>query len=164
MAVFVYQGEIADVYPPGHYELTTANRPVMTTLEGWKYGFNSPFKAECYFVSTRQVTDLKWGTPNPIMLRDPEFGPIRIRAFGTYTLKAIEPKALLNEIVGTNGEFGADDVNTLMRSIIQSSFADLIGSSQIAALDLASNYTMLADKLKEQVCERIDDEYGLACP
>lgn len=164
MAVFVYQGEIADVYPPGHYELTTANRPIMTTLEGWKYGFDSPFKAECYFVSTRQVTDLKWGTPNPIMLRDPEFGPIRIRAFGTYTLKAVEPKALLTEIVGTNGEFGADDLNTLMRSIIQSTFADLIGSSQIAALDLASNYSMLGEKLREQVCERIDDEYGLDCP
>lgn len=163
-AVFVYQGEIADVYPPGHYELTTANRPIMTTLEGWKYGFDSPFKAEVYFISTRQVTDLKWGTPNPIMLRDPEFGPIRIRAFGTYTLKAVDPKALLQEIVGTNGEFGADDVNTLMRSIIQSAFADLVGSSQIAALDLASHYQMLAEKLREQVCERIDDEYGLDCP
>lgn len=163
-AVFVYQGEIADVYGPGHYELTTANRPIMTTLEGWKYGFDSPFKAEVYFVSTRQVTDLKWGTPNPIMLRDPEFGPIRIRAFGTYALKAVEPKALLQEIVGTNGEFGTDDVNVLLRSIIQSSFADLIGSSQIAALDLASNYEQLAAKLRETVVEKIDDEYGLDCP
>lgn len=164
MAVFVYQGEIADVYPPGHYQLTTANRPIMTTLEGWKYGFDSPFKAECYFVSTRQITDLKWGTPNPIMLRDPEFGPIRIRAFGTYTLKAVDPRSLLTEIVGTDGDFGSDDLNTLMRSIIQSAFADLIGNSQIAALDLASNYTMLADKLRQTVCERIDDEYGLDCP
>ncbi len=163
-AVFVYQGEIADVYPPGHYQLTTANMPVMTTLESWKYGFESPFKAEVYFVSTRQLTDLKWGTPNPIMLRDPEFGPIRIRAFGTYTLKAVDPKALLQEVVGTNGEFGADDVNTLMRSVIQSAFADLIGSSQIAALDLASNYEKLAGTLREKVVERIDDEYGLDCP
>ncbi len=164
VAVFVYQGEIADVYPPGHFELTTANMPVMTTLQSWKYGFESPFKAEVYFVSTRQLTDLKWGTPNPIMLRDPEFGPIRIRAFGTYTLKAVEPKALLQEVVGTNGEFGADDVNTLMRSVIQSTFADLIGSSQIAALDLASNYEELAGKVREKVVERIDDEYGLDCP
>ncbi len=164
VAVFVYQGEIADVYPPGHFELTTANMPVMTTLQGWKYGFESPFKAEVYFVSTRQLTDLKWGTPNPIMLRDPEFGPIRIRAFGTYTLKAVDPKALLQEVVGTNGEFGADDVNVLMRSIIQSAFADLIGSSEIAALDLASNYEQLASKLREKVVERIDDEYGLDCP
>ncbi|MBB3206309.1 membrane protease subunit (stomatin/prohibitin family) [Rhodopirellula rubra] len=164
MAVFVYEGEIADVYPPGHYELTTANRPVMTTLESWKYGFDSPFKAEVYFVSTRQLTDLKWGTPNPIMLRDPEFGPIRIRAFGTYTLKAVDPKALLTEIVGTDGQFGADDVTTLLRSVIQSAFADLIGSSQIAALDLASNYQQLASTLREKVVERIDDEYGLDCP
>lgn len=164
VAVFVYQGEIADTYEPGHYQLTTANMPVMTTLKSWKYGFESPFKAEVYFVSTRQLTDLKWGTPNPIMLRDPEFGPIRIRAFGTYTLKAVDPKALLKEVVGTNGEFGAEDVNVLMRSIIQSTFADLIGSSQIAALDLASNYEQLAGKIREKVVERIDDEYGLDCP
>ncbi|EGF25353.1 SPFH domain-containing protein [Rhodopirellula baltica] len=163
-AVFVYKGEIADIYPPGHYQLTTDNMPVMTTLQGWKYGFDSPFKAEVYFVSTRQLTDLKWGTPNPIMLRDPEFGPIRIRAFGTYALRAVDPKALLLEIVGTNGEFGADDVNVLLRSIIQSSFADLIGSSQIAALDLASNYEQLAAQLRERVVEKIDDEYGLDCP
>lgn len=164
VAVFVYQGEIADVYPPGHYQLTTANMPVMTTLQGWKYGFDSPFKAEVYFVSTRQLTDLKWGTPNPIMLRDPEFGPIRIRAFGTYTLKAADPKALLREVVGTDGQFGADDVNVLMRSVIQSAFADLIGGSQIAALDLASNYEQLGTTLREKVVERIDDEYGLDCP
>lgn len=163
-AVFVSQGEIADVYPPGHYQLTTANMPVLSTLQGWKYGFDSPFKAEVYFVSTRQITDLKWGTPNPIMLRDPEFGPIRLRAFGTYTLKAVDPKALLREIVGTNGEFGSDDVAILLRSIIQSALADLIGSSKIAALDLASNYQALAAKLREQVVERIDDEYGLDCP
>ncbi len=163
-AVFVYQGEIADVYPPGHYELTTANMPVMTTLESWKYGFNSPFKAEVYFVSTRQVTDLKWGTPNPIMLRDPEFGPIRIRAFGTYSLRAVDAKALLQEIVGTDGDFGTDDVTTLLRSIIISTFSDLIGKSQVAALDLASNYQRFAADLRAQVVEQIDDEYGLDCP
>ncbi|WP_404308850.1 SPFH domain-containing protein [Neorhodopirellula lusitana] len=164
MAVFVYQGEIADVYPPGHYELTTANMPVMTSLQGWKYGFDSPFKAEVYFVSTTQITDMKWGTPNPIMLRDPEFGPIRLRAFGTYSLKAIEPKALLKEIVGTDGDFSSDDINTFMRSMIQSTFADLIGSSKIAALDLASNYAALGETLRKSVVERIDDEYGLDCP
>ena len=163
-AVFVYQGEIADVYPPGHYELTTANMPVMTTLQSWKYGFNSPFKAEVYFVSTRQITDLKWGTPNPIMLRDPEFGPIRIRAFGTYSLRAADPKALLKEIVGTDGDFGADDVTTLLRSIIVSTFSDLIGKSQVAALDLASNYQRFATELRASVVEQIDDEYGLDCP
>ena len=164
MAVFVSQGQLADIFEPGQYQLTTANLPVLSTLKGWKYGFNSPFKAEVYFVSTRPVTDLKWGVPNPIMLRDPEFGPIRIRAFGTYTLKAVEPKALLKEIVGTNGEVSTDEVTELMRSIIVEAFSDMLGKAQIAALDLASKYRELAAELRLQVIERIDDEYGLDCP
>ncbi len=164
MAVFVSQGQLADIFEPGQYQLTTANLPVLSTLKGWKYGFNSPFKAEVYFVSTRPVTDLKWGVPNPIMLRDPEFGPIRIRAFGTYTLKAVEPKALLKEIVGTNGEVSTDEVTELMRSIIVEAFSDMLGKAQIAALDLASKYRELAAELRLQVVERIDDEYGLDCP
>jgi membrane protease subunit (stomatin/prohibitin family) len=131
---------------------------------GWKHGFDSPFKSEVYFVSTRQVTDLKWGTPNPIMLRDADFGPIRLRAFGTYTLKAIDAKALLRELVGTDGLFETDEVNELMRSIIAESFADMLGESKIAALDLAANYRELGEKLRLEVCERIDDEYGLAVP
>jgi membrane protease subunit (stomatin/prohibitin family) len=163
-AVLVSEGEIADVYEPGHYELTTNNMPVLSTLKGWKYGFESPFKSEVYFVNTTQITDLKWGTPNPIMMRDPEFGPIRIRAFGTYALKAVEPKALLREIVGTDGEFGSDDVTELLRSIIANTLADTLGNLQIAALDLASKYKELSEKLRQDVCERIDDEYGLDCP
>ncbi|MCH7686583.1 MAG: SPFH domain-containing protein [Planctomycetes bacterium] len=163
-AVFVHRGELADVFEPGHYTLTTDNLPIMSTLQGWKYGFDSPFKAEVYFVSTRQITDLKWGTPNPIMLRDPDFGPIRLRAFGSYTLKTIEPKALITELVGTDGEFEADEVTELLRSMINTAFADLIGESKIAALDLASKYRELSDELRNLVCERIDDEYGLEVP
>ncbi|WP_442506550.1 SPFH domain-containing protein [Novipirellula sp. SH528] len=164
VAVLVHDGEIADLYQPGHYELTTQNMPIMTTLASWKYGFESPFKAEVYFVSTRQITDLKWGTPNPIMLRDPEFGPIRIRAFGTYALKAIEPKALLREIVGTDGDFQSDEVTGLLRSMITSSFSDVIGKLNIPALDLASRYQEIAAAVKASVVEQIDDEYGLDCP
>jgi membrane protease subunit (stomatin/prohibitin family) len=164
VAVLVSGGELADVYQPGHYELTLPNMPILSTLQGWKYGFESPFKAEVYFVSTRQITDLKWGTPNPIMLRDPEFGPIRIRAFGTYAIRAVEPKALLKEIVGTSGEFGADDIMELMRAIIASSFADLLGKRQIPALDLAAKYSELSEALRAEVIQRIDDEYGLDCP
>ena len=164
VAVLVSGGELADVYQPGHYELTTANMPILSTLQGWKYGFESPFKAEVYFVSTKQITDLKWGTPNPIMLRDPEFGPIRIRAFGTYAMRAVDAKAILTEIVGTDGEFGADDITELVRSIIASSFADLIGKLQIPALDLAAKYSELSEALRGEVVERIDDEYGLDCP
>jgi len=164
VAIFVHRGELADVFEPGHYELTTDNLPVLSTLQGWKYGFDSPFKSEVYFVSTRQITDLKWGTPNPIMMRDPDFGPIRLRAFGTYAIKAEEPKALLKELVGTDSEFESDEVIELMRSMITSSLADLLGESKIAALDLASQYHELAEQLRNHVAERIDDEYGLAIP
>lgn len=164
VAVLVSGGELADVYTPGHYQLTTQNMPILSTLQGWKYGFESPFKAEVYFVNTTQITDLKWGTPNPIMLRDPEFGPIRIRAFGTYSLKAVDAKALLKEIVGTQGEFVADDITELLRSIIASSFADLLGKLQIPALDLAAKYSEMSESLRMEVVQRIDDEYGLDCP
>jgi membrane protease subunit (stomatin/prohibitin family) len=117
-----------------------------------------------YFVSTRQITDLKWGTPNPIMLRDADFGPIRLRAFGTYVLKATDPKALLKELVGTDGVVGADEVGELMRSIINTAFADMLGEQKIAALDLAANYREMSETLRKYVCERVDDEYGLDVP
>ncbi len=164
MAVFVHRGKVADVFQEGHYELKTDNLPILSTLQGWKHGFNSPFRSEVYFVSTRQVTDLKWGTPNPIMLRDPEFGPIRLRAFGTYTLKAVDPVALLTELVGTDGSFEADEIHELLRSMINSSFADVIGESKVAALDLAGKYDEFSAKLREAVVERVDDEYGLDLP
>ncbi|MEM7812684.1 MAG: SPFH domain-containing protein [Planctomycetota bacterium] len=164
VAVFVHRGELADVFEPGHYELTTDNLPLLSTLQGWKYGFNSPFRSEVYFVSTRQITDLKWGTPNPIMLRDEDFGPVRLRAFGTYTLRALDPAILLKELVGTDSEVDAAEINELMRSVIVSSFADLLGESKIAALDLAANYRDLGDDLTKTVNERIDDEYGLEVP
>ena len=163
-AVFVHRGQVADVFEPGHYELKTHNPPILSTLAGWKYGFNSPFRAEVYFVSTKQITDLKWGTPNPIMLRDPEFGPIRIRAFGTYALKAVEPKALLEELVGTDKVVDAEEITELLRSMIISTFADVIGSSKIAALDLASQYQEFGETLRLAVQEKIDDEYGLELP
>ncbi len=163
-AVLVHRGELADVFDEGHYRLTTDNLPILSTLAGWKYGFDSPFKSEVYFISTRQVTDLKWGTPNPIMLRDPDFGPIRLRAFGTYTLKAIDAKAILRELVGTDGKFETHEVTELLRSIIATGFADLIGESKVAALDLAAKYRDFSDDLRAIVCERIDDEYGLEVP
>ena len=99
-AIFVNKGQIADIFEPGMYTLSTDNLPILSTLQGWPYGFDSPFKCEVYFVSTRQLTDLKWGTSNPIMLRDADFGPIRLRAFGTYSLRAIDAKILLTELVG----------------------------------------------------------------
>ena len=164
MAVFVLNGQLADAFEPGHYTLKTDNLPILSTIAGWKYGFNSPFKAECYFVNTRQITDLKWGTPNPIMLRDEDFGPVRLRAFGTYAMKAVDPKALLRELIGTDASFEVDEINELMRAIITSSFADLLGTSKISALDLAANYRELSEELRKMVIERVDDEYGLDIP
>lgn len=164
LAAFVHRGQVADVFEPGTHTLNTQNLPILSTLAGWKYGFNSPFRSEVYFVSTRQITDLKWGTPNPIMLRDPEFGPIRLRAFGTYALKAIDAKALLTELVGTDGTVEADEISELMRSIITEAFADMLGEKQIAALDLASHYREFSEELRKYVCQKIDDEYGLDVP
>jgi membrane protease subunit (stomatin/prohibitin family) len=164
VAIFVLNGQLADAFEPGHYTLKTDNLPILSTLAGWKYGFNSPFKAEVYFVSTRQITDLKWGTPNPVMLRDADFGPIRLRAFGTFSMKAVDPKALLKELIGTDSRFDVEEINELLRAIVASAFADLIGSSKISALDLAANYSELSEQLRKLVIERVDDEYGLDIP
>ena len=150
-AIFVYRGQIADVFEPGNYTLGSENLPILSKLQAWKYGFNSPFKSEVYFVATRQITDLKWGTPNPIMLRDADFGPVRVRAFGTYAVKAVDPEALLKELVGTDAEFDADEVTELLRSIIVTAFADLVGSSKVAVLDLAAHYRELSDDLRKNV-------------
>jgi membrane protease subunit (stomatin/prohibitin family) len=160
-AIFVHRGQVADVFEPGHYELKTDNLPLLGTLAGWKYGFNSPFRAEVYFISTKQLTDLKWGTPNPVMMRDPEFGPIRIRAFGTYALRAVDPGALLKELVGTDSSFDADAVSELLRSMIVTTFSELLSQAEIPALDMAKKYTEIAQKLRQLVQEKIDDEYGL---
>jgi membrane protease subunit (stomatin/prohibitin family) len=162
--VFVHQGQIADVFGPGHYSLETKNLPLLSTLMGWMHGFDSPFKAEVYFVSTRQLTDLKWGTSNPVPLRDADFGPVRIRAFGTYTLKAIDPGRLLSELVGTDGVYEAEEISALLRSIISMTFADVIANSGISVLDLAQNYGELSETVRKAVVERIDDEFGLEIP
>jgi membrane protease subunit (stomatin/prohibitin family) len=163
-AVFVEQGRVADVFQPGTYELVTANLPVLSTLRGWKHGFDSPFKAEVYFVATRQITELKWGTPNPVILRDPTLGPLRVRAFGSYTLRATNPEALLRELVGTDGSFQADEIDVLLRSIITACFTDLIASAPIALADLSSNTMRLSEELRKKVLAKIDDEYGLDLP
>jgi membrane protease subunit (stomatin/prohibitin family) len=163
-AVFVEQGRVADVFQPGTYELATSNLPILSTIRGWKHGFDSPFKAEVYFVATRQITELKWGTPNPVILRDPTLGPLRVRAFGSYTLRATRPEALLRELVGTDGSFQADEIDVLLRSIITACFTDLIASAPIALADLSSNTMRLSEELRKKVLAKIDDEYGLDVP
>jgi membrane protease subunit (stomatin/prohibitin family) len=150
-AVFVNEGQLADVFGPGTYTLETRNLPILGTLKGWKYGFESPFKAEVYFVSTRQFTDLKWGTMNPIMVRDPEFGPVRIRAFGTYTMRVKEPGAFIKEIVGTDNRFTTEEIVNQLRNVIVAEFADAIGENRIPMLDLAANQKELSDLIASKM-------------
>jgi membrane protease subunit (stomatin/prohibitin family) len=163
-AVFVHQGKLADVFETGVHILSTDNLPVLATLQGWKHGFDSPFKAEVYFVATRQITELKWGTPNPVIMRDTDFGPIRVRAFGTFTLKAADPRALLTELVGTDSTFDADEISVLLRSVINACFAEIVANSGLSILDLASNYSDLSERLRREALDRVDTEYGLDIP
>jgi membrane protease subunit (stomatin/prohibitin family) len=159
-AVLVNEGEIADVFQPGMYELRTANLPILSTLQNWHRGFESPFKAEVYFFNTKRFTDLKWGTKNPIMLRDPEFGPVRLRAFGTYVMRIADPAVFLREIVGTDGRFTTDEISNQLRNLIVARFATVIGSSQIPILDLAGNYDQLSDFVTGRIAPEFAN-YGL---
>ncbi|MDD2735645.1 MAG: SPFH domain-containing protein [Desulfuromonadaceae bacterium] len=159
-AVFVDRGKIADVFTSGQHSLTTKNLPILTTFMGWKYGFHSPFKAEVYFVSTRNFTNLKWGTKNPVILRDQEFGPVRLRSFGTYVVRVNDPATFIQEIVGTGGHFTLDDISEQLRNLIVSRFADTVAESGIPLLDLAANYTELSALLTKQIAPEFL-EYGL---
>jgi membrane protease subunit (stomatin/prohibitin family) len=160
VAVFVDQGRLADVFQPGRHVLSTSNLPILSTLRGWKYGFESPFKAEVYFVTTTQFTDMKWGTMNPIMRRDPEFGPVRLRAFGTYAFRVTDAGSLIKEIVGPSAHFTTDGIMEQLRNIIVSRFSDKLGEASIPMLDLAGKY----DELAETIAAKIKPEfqgYGL---
>jgi len=159
-AVFVNEGEIADVFGPGMYELVTANLPILSTLQGWPHGFQSPFKAEVYFFNMRRFPDLKWGTRNPAILRDPEFGPVRLRAFGTYEIKIADPALLLREVVGTDGHFTLDEITDQLRNLIVSRFATILGSSGIPVLDLAANYDQLGQFVQGRIAPEFAN-YGL---
>lgn len=164
VALFVHRGKIADVFEPGTHRLETGNLPVLSTLQGWPYGFDSPFKAEVYFVATRQVTELRWGTPQPVLVRDPDFGPLRVRAFGTYTLRAVDARALVRELVGTSEHFEAAEIGVLLRGIIGSAFAELVATAGLSVVELTRHYGELSERLRTMVAARIDDEYGLAVP
>ncbi|MEM7596667.1 MAG: SPFH domain-containing protein [Pseudomonadota bacterium] len=162
-AVFVHEGQLADVFTPGLYMLETNNMPIMTTLQHWDHGFKSPFKSEIYFVNTTRFNDLKWGTKNPIMLRDPEFGPTRIRAFGTYTVRVVDPARFLTEIVGTDGEFTMDEISYQVRNIIVQSFSRIIAGSGIPVLDMAANTADLGKLIAAEI-SGVVAEYGLSIP
>jgi membrane protease subunit (stomatin/prohibitin family) len=150
-AAFVNEGQLADVYQPGMYSLQTENMPILSTIKGWKYGFHSPFKAEVYFISTKRWTDLKWGTQNPIMMRDPEFGPVRVRAFGTYAMQVTDPATFLRQLVATDPALETYEVTGQLRNTIVARFADAIGQAKIPVLDLAGNYERISNVALERI-------------
>lgn len=160
VAVFVNEGQIADIFGPGRYQLTTQNLPILSTLKGWKYGFNSPFVAEVYFVVTKQFLNLPWGTATPIMLRDKEFGPLRIGARGNYSIQITDAGKFIKGVVGTDGSFTTESVSDQLKTIIVTRFSDALAESQIPILDLAANYNELSKYGEEKI--RPDfDEYGI---
>jgi membrane protease subunit (stomatin/prohibitin family) len=162
VAVFVNEGQIADIFKPGMYTLETQNMPILSTLKGWKFGFNSPFKAEIYFLNTKVFTNQKWGTKNPFMLRDPEFGPIRLKAFGSYAIRIKDPKNFILKVVGTDGHFTIDEINEQLRNTIITRFTNSIGSSNIPALDLAGNSNAISTEVEKNI--NVDfEELGLEC-
>jgi excisionase family DNA binding protein len=161
VAQFVYVGEFGDTFTPGKHTLTTDNIPVLTRIKSWPYGFNSPFKADVYFVVTRLFTGNKWGTSNPVMLRDSDFGMVRVRAFGTYDFKIVDAKTFLREVAGSDHNFRLDEFADTMRSRIVSIFTDAIATAKIPVLDVASRYTELGEALLPLINPAIVAKYGL---
>lgn len=150
-AVFVFEGQVADVFTPGRYTVEGGNTPILSKLGAWKYGFNSPIKAEVYFVNTKQFTDMKWGTSNPVMLRDNDFGIVRLRAFGAYSMRVADPAGFIKEIAGTNAHFQTDDIDGQLKRAIVSEFSDALGELKIPALDLAAQYKELGEAIRAKI-------------
>ena len=158
---FVSEGQFADLFNPGRYLLTTQNIPVLSTLRGWKYGFNSPFKCDVYYINTRLFTGNKWGTSNPIMMRDKDFGVIRLRAFGTYDFRITNAALFLKEVAGTDQNFRIDEFADTMRSRIVSIFSEALAKAQVPALDVAQRYSELGDALLQLINPAVSEKYGL---
>src|SRR3954471_22008656 len=155
-AVFVFEGQVADVFTPGRYTVDGGNTPVLSKLGAWKYGFNSPIKAEVYFVNTKQFTDMKWGTSNPIMLRDADFGIVRLRAFGAYSLRIADPAGFIREVAGTNAQFQTEDIDGQLKRAIVTEFSDALGELKVPALDLAAQYKEMGEAIRA----KINEEFG----
>ena len=160
-AQFVYVGEFGDTFDPGRHTLTTENIPVLTKLKSWKYGFNSPFKADVYFVNTRLFTGNKWGTANPVMMRDADLGVVRVRAFGTYDFRVVDTRRFLKEVAGSDHNFRLDEFAETMRSRIVSVFGDALASAKVPVFDVASRYTELGEALLPLINPVVNAKYGL---
>jgi len=161
VAQFVYLGEYGDCFTPGKHSLVTENIPVLNRLKGWKYGFQSPFKADVFFITTRLFSGNKWGTPNPVMMRDKDFGVVRLRAFGIFDFRITDPPVFLKEIVGTNQIFRLDAFADTMRGRIVSVFSEALASCGVPALDVASRYTELGDALLPLINPQVSTKYGI---
>lgn len=159
-AVFVFEGQVGDVFTPGRYTIDGGNTPILSKLGAWKYGFNSPMKSEVYFVNTKQFTDMKWGTSNPIMLRDTDFGIVRLRAFGAYSLRVADPGGFIKEIAGTNAHFQTEDIDGQLKRAIVTEFSDALGELKIPALDLAAQYKEVGEQIRAKINEDFA-AYGL---
>src|SRR5690348_15763388 len=156
-AVFVNEGQVADAFTPGTYTLETQNLPILSTLKGWKYGFNSPWKAEVYFVNTRLFTDMKWGTQNPVIVRDPEFGMVRLRAFGAYSMRVVDPPKLLRELVGTDPQFRTEEVQEYLRQMIVGRLGNALATAKIPMLDLAAHQDQIGVQLAGVLSEDLSE-------
>ena len=161
VAQFVYLGQFGDTFGPGKHTLTTDNIPILTKIKSWPFGFNSPFKADVYYVTTRLFTGNKWGTANPVMLRDDDFGMVRVRAFGTYDFKVVDTKTFLREVAGSDHNFRLDEFSDAMRSRIVSVFTDAIASAKVPVLDVASRYSELGDALLPLINPAVTAKYGI---
>lgn len=158
---FMYLGEFGDAFGPGKHTLATDNIPILTTLKSWKYGFESPFKADVYYLVTRVFTGNKWGTSNPVMLRDNDFGVVRARAFGTYDFHIVEPRLFLKEVAGTDQHFRLDEFADTMRSRIVSLFSEALAKANVPVLDVARRYSELGESLLPLINPVMSAKYGL---
>ena len=158
---FVAAGQYADLFGPGKHTLSTENIPVLSTIYGWKYGFQSPFKCDVYYINTRLFTGNKWGTANPVTVRDPDFGVVRIRAFGTYDFRIVQPALFLKEVAGTDQNFRLDEFADTMRSRIVSIFSEALAKAKIPVLDVATRYSDLGEALVQVINPAVVDKYGL---
>ena len=161
VAQFVYLGQFGDTFGPGKWSLTTDNIPILSTLKGWKYGFESPFKADVYFVNTRLFTGNKWGTSNPVMMRDHDLGVVRVRAFGTYDFHVIDPKLFLKEVAGTDDHFRLEEFSDTMRSRIVSVFSDALAAANVPVLDVAARYQEMGEALLPLINPAVTSKYGI---
>ncbi len=164
VAQFVYLGQFGDTFGPGKHTLTTENIPVLTTLKGWKYGFDTPFKADVYYVTTRLFTGNKWGTANPVMMRDADFGIVRLRAFGTFDFRIVEPRLFLREVAGSDQHFRLDEFADTMRSRIVSIFSEALAEAKVPVLDVASRYSELGEALLPIINPITNAKYGIEFP